>query len=374
MASLLETGFVPAVIETARIVNVNIEDWSVDLITEHAGKRFFDIQVSSPYFHYMGGEGMYAQPEVGALVWLCKPSDGEFSTPFIMGFQSPYDEDNASYRGNRQSLNPGDIMFRTRDDNFIVLRRGGAIQIGATSIAQRIYIPVRNFIRDFCENYNLETFGGKLYWETQRDDQTTTGDSPTQFGLLAKNLANDPKHIATLTVGSHGEDSETTLDLVVNDSGLDDGQQQVRLTITKTGNVTWDMEGNCSIAAKQTVSVLSEEADVLVEAQQGNVEVTAGTDILLDAAANLEETVGGDSKENVTGTKTITAPMTNIGGPDATNPAILGTEMVTFLAELLGYLSINQATSFGAPLTQNASISALGAKLSGLLAQKVKVK
>jgi hypothetical protein len=42
-----EDRYFPAYVESVRIVNVNIDSWSVDAVSEHANKKFFDIQVMS---------------------------------------------------------------------------------------------------------------------------------------------------------------------------------------------------------------------------------------------------------------------------------------------------------------------------------------
>lgn len=368
--TIMDMGFVPPVIETGRIINVNVDDWSVDVITEHGEKRYLDIQMAHPYFHYAGGEGFYVMPEVGAIVWVCKPSDGAMSLPFIMGFQAPFDEDTSSYRSNRQALNPGDIMLRGRDENFIALRRGGVIQIGTTPTAQRMYIPVRNFIRDFCENYQMFTLGGELTWITERTEQTTTGDAPTKFSLLAKELANTPEHIATLTVGSHGEGNNTTLELVVNESGAKDAAQKVHLTIGKDGNVSWDLEGTWFVTAKSDMSFTSEEGNILLESVQGTLTAKAAGDMALETSANMTQTVGGNSTESVTGNKVIDAPLTKIGGTGATEPAVLGTQLATLMGELIGLLATNLSTSPGSPTSNAAAIGNLAGKISTILATK----
>ncbi len=57
--SIAESRTIPALVETGRITNVDIERWSVNAVSEHGGKHWFDMQVASPYFHYMNGEGIY---------------------------------------------------------------------------------------------------------------------------------------------------------------------------------------------------------------------------------------------------------------------------------------------------------------------------
>jgi hypothetical protein len=273
--SVSESEWIPATVQTCRIINVNIEDWSVDVIGEHANKKFCDVQVMSPYFHIENGEGIYAQPEVGALAWICTPSSGRFATSFLLGFQSAHDEAYDGFRGGRQTLNPGDIMMRTRDENFLILRRGGVVQIGATPTAQRIFIPIRNIIRDFCENYELFSFGGELTWETDRDDQTTDGEALTKFSLKAKEKANNKKHIATLSIGSHGESDTTTLLLEVSDSGDDGAAVVAHMDITKDGEISWKI--------KKSWELIVDDADITLTATSGAFTADAGSTATVQA-------------------------------------------------------------------------------------------
>lgn len=362
-------GYQPAYVETVRIFNVNIEDWSVDCISEHGNKRFFDIQVMTPYFHFMNGEGIMVMPEVGALAWLCIPSGGRMVPAFLMGYQAPFDENELSYRSGRPSLNPGDILLRTRDENFIALRRGGVIQIGATSIAQRLYVPLRNYIKDFCENYRLTTFGGEMFWETQRTDQTTDGAAPTKYSLKVKSKANDPAHIATLTMGSHGADDPTTLDLVINESGAEGAAVKARLTIGKDGNVSWQVEKDWNAVITGTYTVTS-TGDMAL-ATEGAASVSAQGDASLEsvggnlamAAANNADMTGGV-------VATVDAPVVKLGG-SAVSPAVKGTELFTVLDT---FSKAQVAASVGPLAALKPGYLALTTALSSILSAKVTVE
>ena len=363
-------GMQPAYVETVRVFNVNIDDWSVDCISEHGNKRFFDVQVMSPYFHFANGEGIYVMPEVGALAWLCIPSGGRMAPAFILGFQAPFDETDINYRSGRPNLNPGDIMVRTRDENFLILRRGGVVQIGATPIAQRLYVPIRNFIQDFCENYQLTTFGGEMLWETDRDDQTTDGSAPTKFSLKVKSKANDEKHIATLTIGSLGESDSATLELVVNESGDDGAAVKVRLLIDKDGNVSWwvkkdwniVVEGGYTVTSTGDMNMKTEGAASM--SAQGDMSVkSAGGNLAMTAAANADM-IGGE-------VATVDAPMIKLGGA-AASQAVKGTELYKALSV---FSKAGAAACAATPLTPLTSVfTALDTALATVLSAKVTVE
>jgi hypothetical protein len=363
----MEGEWRPASVETCRIINVNIEEWSVDVIGELGNKRYFDIQVSSPYFHFMNGEGIYIQPEVGALCWLCKPSSGRFAAPFIMGFQSAIDEVSTSFRGGRQSLNPGDIMMRTRDENFLILRRGGVVQIGATPTAQRFYLPIRNFIRDFCENYELFTFGGDLTWLTERDEKTTDGAALTKFMLRAKEKADNKGHIATLSIGSHGEDVPTTLLLEVFESGDDGAAVVAHMEITKEGDIKWKI--------KKSWELIVDEEDITVIATKGAIALDAGDkgtfqsqkDMLVKSASG-KVTVDAASDATLKGgvKSVMDAPLVHLG-VGAASPVIKGDMLVSFLTTLCTTIGTFVCAAPGSPVAAAPAVGAMTTQLAGLL-------
>lgn len=372
-------GYVSPVIETARVVNVNIEDWTLNAVSEHANKQFFDITTMMPYFHYMNGEGIYAVPEVGAICWICQPSDGYNARPFILGFQAPHDEENESFRCGRQSYNPGDIVIRTRDENFVIVRRGGVVQLGATPTCQRMYIPIQNVIRDFCENYELNTFGGELIWETLRDENTTTGDALTKFNILAKEMADNDGHIATLTIGSHGEGNPVTMELIIYNQGVLEGREQmIRMTATKEGDVSWLVEKDWDVHARGEIRQHA-EGDFLVSTDK-NYKLESGENTELTVGADYNVEVSGDSKLKAS---SHVVDSTNIkwGSAGASEPGILGNKLVDVLNEIcdtisaLTYLDTTVSGPVGpAPVIGVSGISGPQGKISGILAQKVKLE
>lgn len=343
---IAESGFFGALIETARIVNVNIKDWSLDLVSEYGVKKFFDIQWMSPYLHFFNGEGIYVMPEVGALCWLCTPSAGKLATPFVLGFKTEVDQSNLeepalNFKANRQTLNPGDIMMKTRDENFIILRRGGVIQIGATPITQRIYVPIGNLIRDICENYLLQTLAGDMEWCVDRVDQSDAGDSKTRFRLRSKTNAGEPEHAVILTAGSHPDDDNLRLSLIVRADGEKDSADVVTLTMDKEGSVSWSVEKDFTIDAKGDVSIGSSEGNVTLLAEKGQgsfttkgnlaFESTGGTaSMSASGAASVKgSSVTIDGKGGVT-----TKGPTNVGGSGG-EPLVKGQALVAILNELI---------------------------------------
>lgn len=370
-ASVSESRFGPATVETVRITNVNIEDWSIDCVSEYGNKNYFDIPVMSPYFHYANGEGIYVVPEVGAMGWLCIPSSGRRAGPFLLGFQAPHDEDNDSFRCGRQTFTPGDIVLRTRDENFLTLRRGGVVQIGATPTAQRMYIPINNVIRDFCENYELNTFGGELLWKTVRPDKSDKGDGKTKLSILAKQKSDDPKHIAELSMGSHEGDDALTMELKIWSDGTKNREIKVTLQITNTGDVYWDIQQDYITRVKGEMQTLVEK-DTYFETKE-NFIVDAAKQI--DLSADTKYLLSCDASE-VTAKSNFVVDCSSIklGSAGASEPAILGNQLVTVLNAICTVINAGIiCVAPGSPAV-GAAISSAQGMISGILAQKVKVE
>lgn len=204
-----KAGLVDAKIFQGRVVNVNLVNWTVDCISKFDRYNIFDIPFATPYLHHSNGEGMSVMPEVGATALVCIPSDT--STPFVIAFlmvpevvdtateddpdgttgKSSTDDtsSSASFGGGRPRAKPGDIWLRTRDNNFVILHRGGVLQLGADELAQRIYIPLNHFIMDISQNYAHHNSGGSVVWGIQ--EGPGQADYPTEYTQTFRVLAND---------------------------------------------------------------------------------------------------------------------------------------------------------------------------------------
>lgn len=353
--------FVPALVEPARIVNVNIRDWTVDTITEHGERRDFDIQVSSLYLHYMNGEGVYVMPEVGAYVWLCRPSTGARAAPFILGFHSLFEESEKNFRSNRPQLNPGDIMLKTRDENFLVLRRGGVVQIGATPMAQRMYLPIGNYIHDFCSSYIMDSLSGSMSWIVKGEEYDKKGENPTKFSLLVKQKANDPGHIVEVTAGSHGDKDPTTLVVTVKESGKTDAKTKVTLTITNEGNVSWNIEKDLSLVVKGNMTETVEK-DYSISVNGAFSEVSK-MDGIVESKKSMTLKGGTTALVQASSAVNLEAAQIKLGGDSATHPLVYGDKLVTWLGDLINVLVTSTPPIKAGPL---------GADLPGMVSQKSK--
>lgn len=356
--------FVDPIIETGMVMNVNLSSYSVDVWTQNSGRRYLDIPISSPYVHTHSGEGIYVMPEVGTGVWICVPSEPD-SRPFVLGFGAIWNTD-GSYRLSRPDLSPGDIRLGGRDGNQVWLRRGGIIQIEATPLAQRMYLPVGNLIRDLCEVYELRTFAGKMEWAVDRSESTTTGDRPTRAVLHAKSVADDPDPVAELTLGDvPGTDDYLHLQIFSN--GSSSRVSKAELAIDKQGKVTWTVghnwsstvEGEWSTSAKgevlleSTTKWMSLKAKQYIQTTSEEFRVSAKRIQLGDGGAALDASVqptgvsvklaGGGSRavKGESLVQTLTPLITALSAltPSAASTTAVGNAATALLTQLPGTLS-----------------------------------
>lgn len=195
---------------TGRVVNVDLVNYTVDVFSQFDQMRMFQIPVGSPYLHSNRGDGFTVIPEVGAKCVVCWPGDS--SPPFLLCFVMPHETiplsgddeapagtesrgstnqspTSASFAGGRPKGKPGDMFVRGRDGNFVVLHRGGVLQIGSTELAQRLYVPLNNLVMDFAENYEMQNAGGSIRWGIQENEGEDT--LPAEFKQTFRVFANE---------------------------------------------------------------------------------------------------------------------------------------------------------------------------------------
>lgn len=338
------SGFTSVVIEEVTITNVNKRNYTCSVVTRHSSKNFDDIQLGMPYFNNANGEGIYVMPEVGAIAQLCRGSDT--TPPFIMCFiaaptvlqsdtsaplRSTPDGGSTtdiSYRGGRLDIQPGDIAMTTRDENFLILRRGGILQIGATDIAQRMYIPIGNFIRDVCENYSMDTLGGNIKWAVERSESSPSGDAPVSYVFNVGEHAQDKKASVSVrhfpTSGPQGEGLKYAWEVVVARNGVD----------RDTGELT-DQKYTMSVA--QDGTKLEMIGAKFTQTIKGNHNISATGNINYTASGTA--TLQGGSEARIKAAQVVTDGVTLLGGADAVEPAVLGQQLGIYLTAIATVLS-----------------------------------
>ena len=322
------------------VTNVNATAFSVDIRSQFDRKFFLGIQCASPYLHHSNGEGIYILPEVGATVMGCVAGDS--SPPFILAYVMPPETVNGAtddapngtssnggstpnattntFAGGRPPCNPGDIWLRTRDNNFVILRRGGTLQVGTTPLAQRIYIPLNNLITDISQNYEHHNSNGSVVWGIQEgapenylsSSHTQTfrvfaGDQYADVRITCGDVTNplpDPDggvaaEAAGLGVGDDGKGANPILFEIavspkgfVAESGSPVNTQAtvaacvLRFAFDRQGNALLRTSGSLSLNIKQKLTI-AVESDISVTTQ-GGFQLEATNGVLIN---------GGDSTE-----------------------------------------------------------------------------
>jgi len=332
------------------ITNVNRKTFTVTAESRHSAKTIDDIQVLVPYHHYANGEGIHHLPEVGAICLVGWPNDN--TPPFVMGYlgaasvQQSTDgaperststpegsNTDVSFRSNRPQLNPGDIAFTTRDENFIILRRGGIVQIGATPISQRVYIPVLNFIKDFAENYEMHTFGGDVAWIVGRQEDDPSGNAPATYTFHLNEFAQDAKATVRIQhlVLNGGNKAAWQVHIAPQGINRDDGSVQnekYSLVITTSGEKTE------IVGASRTVQVKGDDA------------LTVNGKLTVNVDGDYSASVGGKIGLSANGDATLAGSTVRLSSGGASNPAVLGRELVQVLSSAMFLVdtTTNQAT------------------------------
>lgn len=204
-------GVVGAIIIEGVVIDINLTLWTVDVASKFDQKQYFNIQIGSPYLHSNFGEGIYVMPDLGAKCHVCIPSDGP--PPFVLDFIMPAEtipqagpqdissdsSSDSTFAGGRSRAKPGDIYIKGRDGNFVILHRGGVLQVGCSELAQRVYIPLQNLVTDISQNYRHYNTGGSINWFL------ASGESETNPSTIHKEtyrlLADDEKASIRVSIG-----------------------------------------------------------------------------------------------------------------------------------------------------------------------------
>lgn len=368
-------GGAPAYIHEARVIDINLRNWTVDVRTQFDQKFFPNVQVASPYMHPNRGEGMYVMPDINAKCFICIPSDGP--PPFVLAFIMPTEQrdegageqvegtsgtGSLTYQGGRPRPKPGDIYLKGRDGQFVVLHRGGVLQVGSTELAQRIYIPLGNIITDISQNYEHHNSGGTINWGIS---SSSTDDSPeTNFSQTFRLMANDEKADVRLALGTvkqptpepagdageqsrnaefglgQGDDNPIVYELTLAPQGFeaDTGSPSsaknatnLKFTFDKTGNAFLRAEGNVNLRVKKKLN-LAVDDEVTFSSKKSwrisaenkvRIEGKGGVDILAQKGPVVLN--GGDTPVAAVGSVvdviiTLPIPITTSSGPGTIVP------------------------------------------------------
>lgn len=251
-------------------------------------------------WHAEGDEDVYI-PRVGSYGVILFIN----SEPYIVGYLNLSNLEGGGGRANQEPLIPGDKTTATIGGNRITLRSGGTIQIESTKGCYTYFIPSEDVIASVCKNWELETSGGYLKWNVDRD----TSDTRMKFfawdnlvattGMLVDVGATEDGAMLDIAVGTLNEDlalAERKMQLQVDKDGttyleIGPGKMSMKIdpngnielmtqgniTSTVKGNVTQNVDGNVSMKVKGTTTIDSD----------GKVTVKTGADAEVTASGNV---------------------------------------------------------------------------------------
>lgn len=335
-------GVVGATIIEGRIIDLNMSRWTVDFVSQFDQKFYLNVQVCSNYMHPNRGEGIYVFPEIGSKCHLCIPSDGP--PPFILDFIMPQEtipdasteeapagiqsqggetqgsSTDATFAGGRKRPKPGDIVIKGRDGNFAILHRGGVLQLGANSLAQRIYIPLNSIIKDISQNYHHHNVGGSINWAVASGPSET--NPPTSWKQTLRLLANDEKATIRIARGTWrdfvpehkdaidaqaaiselalGEDDPIIYEVTIAPDGFsaDDGcittdtgkVTKLRYFFDKGGGAYLGAKGNVLLRTRRKLTVIADD-DIRIESKK-SLSLISAQRLLIQGGPVTE--IGGD--------------------------------------------------------------------------------
>lgn len=216
-----------AAIELGTVKAVDMIAYTVDVAMDRTSQYLRGLAIATPYQHPKHAGGVLFMPEVDARCYVAYP-DGpaDKSAPFVFAFTcDPIAETKMDYSGMKEPLEPGDQGIRSADGNYVIVRRGGLIEIISTALCGRMYIPVQNTIRDYFQRYQAITPLGEIEWGHAtlthvNSDGSTKFDGVDETAVLVKysikELAQEDTskhHTVELRVGRLDKDS---LDMAID--------------------------------------------------------------------------------------------------------------------------------------------------------------
>lgn len=333
---------------------------TVDVEIDNQDQLLYEIEYSMPYACEAAGTFIDFVPEPGAACYVMFPSDG--TRPLIIGWVTTprsevYDSEEEpvdSYVGGRLGLAPGDIALYNGKGGSVILRHGGTLQLGASPLAQTMYIPLDNMIRHFFQNYEGKGIPGEIHWKhgavKTEEDKTTV-----QLFWGTKQFAEDQHLTLRIRGGRAGEEEfgprqeelfGTTKEKpyeygLATDYGSNDPEKTTVFSICIDPNNTgctyvYQVDSLGNVFHKISGSLHW-------ELESANIHFSEGFHIRFGSSGNIEATSAGDLKEKVrkyllealqdikieaTSSCTLDGQQIKLGGDAAAFKAVLGEILV----------------------------------------------
>ncbi len=304
-----------------RIVRVDRVKYAVDVRDEDGGEHS-GISWMPPAMGEAGSGDAYL-PEVDSLVFLMFTSRSD--VPVILGgVASPRavesgEDTGADFRQNRPVLNEGDRLLSSQDGNFIILRRGGVLELGASQTARRFYLPLKSTIQDFAQNYVVTTGGGELAWKARDGDASHGNDrTPIEFSLDVKEFSQEDPCIK-IRLGRILEEDGTALPNAADSARIIASvniADRFRLWVDREGNVAHYAHGSVTSSVNGPLALYAHESVTarvrgLLTQHYRSLQTTVDDNVVEVLNGSVSRTVAGDTTDLVTGSTTRAAASTH---------------------------------------------------------------
>lgn len=306
-----------------RITDVDPQRWTCQVQTEILNKTLNDVLIGSGvYLHPFAGEGVYAMPEVGALVNVARSSEGDapwhiesYRAYPLRGARSSNNATKPAAPGNRPRLAPGDIAVLGRERNGVYVRRGQLTEVLGGPLARTIYDGRSGTIRTLAQHLRTDVFAGSARWEVDRPEKDPDGKKRARADVRFKEFANDRGYVVRLQVGggidatfdgqSDGAEGASgpapaSLDLVtepvVRFRVYQDGNQEEDALATAL-SVAFDKNGQAELALKGAlvVEIRGDKNVTLRLGSDGKVSLSADSDVDVTTSTKVTQTTAGFS-------------------------------------------------------------------------------
>jgi hypothetical protein len=226
------------------------------------------------------------------------------------------------------------------------------VEIGATHLAKRVYIPIGNMIRDVFQNYEARSTAGDMIWKTMRSDTSADGEARALFTLAARSLAQDENSSVLVQAGNveeNDDDGLVHLRCVVAPNSIDhitgevDGGSVYSFTVNADGDVVTSVSGDITMDVSGDVTIT---VDGDGELTFSNLTQTINGDMTTEVSGShtLE---ASSSTEDISGVKKVLCSCIKLGGDGARTPVVLATESV--IAFMAGHTHTVVGATTGVP-------------------------
>jgi hypothetical protein len=199
----------------------------------------------------------------------------------------------ARFDGGRPKAKPGDIMMRGRDGQFVILHRGGVLQIGATELSQRIFIPLDNHMLDISERYTHHNVGGSILWGLSEGRNDTAVKNVETFRIFANDKFADIRIsrgvVNPLPTGAPLPD-QVIYEVAVSPKGFNadsgdaassdtSGNMIYQFALDRSGNVSMTIKGDVFMEVKKKLTIKVSDSFSISSDTTGSVTAKNGLDI-----------------------------------------------------------------------------------------------